>query len=139
MSANLKLAGILIENQLRSSRIDSSVIGIGINVNTEMFPDLPKATSMKLEKGVTYDIESLMRDVGHSVFQMLRQPLDFEILREAYLSVLFKKGESCQFKKADGEVFDGMISGVSEAGKLLIRTGSNKIQAFGLKEITLDY
>jgi len=139
MSANHKLAGILIENQLRSSRIDSSVIGIGINVNNRKFPDLPKATSMKLQTGTTYKLESLMREVGHSVFQMLRQPLDFDVLHNAYKSVLFKQGEVCRFVKADGEVFDGVISGLSRAGKLLVRTGPEKIEAFGLKEITLDY
>ena len=33
-----KIAGILIENDLQGNTIDNSVIGIGINVNQEMFP-----------------------------------------------------------------------------------------------------
>jgi BirA family biotin operon repressor/biotin-[acetyl-CoA-carboxylase] ligase len=44
-----KICGILIENSLKGSEIDWSIIGIGLNVNQTAFPeDLPNPTSMKL-------------------------------------------------------------------------------------------
>lgn len=47
-----KICGILIENSLKGSEIDWSIIGIGLNVNQTAFPeDLPNPTSMKLCTG----------------------------------------------------------------------------------------
>lgn len=47
-----KICGILIENSLKGSQIDWSIIGIGLNVNQTAFPeDLPNPTSMKLCTG----------------------------------------------------------------------------------------
>ena len=47
-----KICGILIENSLKGSAIDWSIIGIGLNVNQTAFPeDLPNPTSMKLCTG----------------------------------------------------------------------------------------
>lgn len=43
---NQKVGGILIENQLTGSIVSSSVIGVGINVNQEVFEGLPNATSL---------------------------------------------------------------------------------------------
>lgn len=47
-----KICGILIENSLKGSEIDWSIIGIGLNVNQTAFSeDLPNPTSMKLCTG----------------------------------------------------------------------------------------
>lgn len=47
-----KICGILIENSLKGSEIDWSIIGIGLNVNQTAFPeDLPNPTSIKLCTG----------------------------------------------------------------------------------------
>ncbi len=43
-----KMGGILIENLLAGSRMKSSIVGIGLNINQEDFPGLPGATSLKL-------------------------------------------------------------------------------------------
>ena len=49
-----KICGILIENSLKGSAIDWSIIGIGLNVNQTAFPkDLPNPTSMKLCTGIS--------------------------------------------------------------------------------------
>ena len=42
-----KIAGILIQNKVKSDKISHSVIGIGLNINQMVFKDyLPKATSI---------------------------------------------------------------------------------------------
>ena len=47
-----KICGILIENSLKGSEIDWSIIGIGLNVNQTSFPEhLPNPTSMRLCTG----------------------------------------------------------------------------------------
>ena len=49
---NRKVAGILIENQLGGNLVQTSVIGVGLNVNQLNFPPDINATSLSLEKGI---------------------------------------------------------------------------------------
>ena len=55
MSRSKKMAGILIENQIKQGNVVSSVIGLGINVNEKKFKSLPQATSMFLATGNKFD------------------------------------------------------------------------------------
>ena len=51
-----KICGILIENILRDNRLNASIIGIGLNVNQEFFPEeIPNAISMKQLNFEDYD------------------------------------------------------------------------------------
>ena len=47
LSDHHKIAGILIENSIKNQQIEFSVIGIGLNVNQEIFEGLPKVCSLK--------------------------------------------------------------------------------------------
>src|SRR5690606_30509010 len=55
-----KIAGILIENNLNSNKLASTVIGVGINVNQCVFEETLKATSMQLQTAEKYDLQSLL-------------------------------------------------------------------------------
>ena len=48
LSEQQKLCGVLIENVIKQNQLQSSIIGIGINVNQTIFNDLPNASSMQL-------------------------------------------------------------------------------------------
>ena len=64
LSVNKKLAGILIENNLKGNKISSSIIGIGINVNQQKFSkDLPNATSVKKILSKEFDLDILLNEV----------------------------------------------------------------------------
>ena len=55
-----KIAGILIENSLNRNIIEYSVVGIGLNVNQEIFQsDAPNPTSMILETESVSDINNV--------------------------------------------------------------------------------
>lgn len=65
----LKICGILIENVLSGSYVDSSIVGIGLNINQTEFPsDLPNPVSLSLLTGREYDtreeLEALARTIG---------------------------------------------------------------------------
>ena len=51
LSENKKIGGILIENFFKKSKINTSIIGIGLNLNQEKFEKVPKATSLKMVTG----------------------------------------------------------------------------------------
>lgn len=55
-----KICGILIENTLSGNKISSSIVGIGLNVNTAFEGELKNiATSMCLESGKTFSVETV--------------------------------------------------------------------------------
>jgi BirA family transcriptional regulator, biotin operon repressor / biotin---[acetyl-CoA-carboxylase] ligase len=56
---NAKIAGILIENQLQQSKLKSSIVGIGLNVNQLTFGDY-NATSLKKELNEHFNIQELV-------------------------------------------------------------------------------
>src|SRR5690606_19978508 len=73
-----KIAGMLIENQLRGKRWKAAVVGLGINVNQAVFPETiaKRATSIKIVTGKTHDLGELLSRLCHYIGQaygMLRQ------------------------------------------------------------------
>ncbi|MFL2608651.1 MAG: biotin--[acetyl-CoA-carboxylase] ligase [Flavobacteriaceae bacterium] len=59
MSGNKKIAGILIENSFFRNKIVDSIIGIGLNVNQIDFDLITDATSMKILKNESFDLNKL--------------------------------------------------------------------------------
>ena len=54
-----KICGILIENILEGSFVRESIVGIGLDVNEENWPDnLPNPVSMKQLTGVHYNLDA---------------------------------------------------------------------------------
>ena len=132
-----KLGGILIQNNVSPNSIKSSVAGIGINVNQLHFPEnLPNPCSLAQLTAKTYDIRSLIALLGECVekrYLQLRRG-QIEQIQKDYILCLYRFMEDSLFRRIDGHVFSGRITGLSETGKLLIHHQDGE-EAFGLKEI----
>lgn len=141
LSANKKVGGILIENVLEGSNVKYSVIGIGINVNETSFPNLPNASSLKLQTGIKFNLEEVLQLILKSVFKKLQNlsEKDFFEMKQHYESNLFRKDKISVFENPEGSRFNGIIKGVSEIGELVVETETKGIQKFQLKEIRLIY
>ncbi|MDO6674915.1 biotin--[acetyl-CoA-carboxylase] ligase [Tenacibaculum sp. 1_MG-2023] len=139
LSGNKKLGGILIENILKGSNIVSSVIGIGVNVNQNSFPEnLPNASSAKKILGREFDLDVLLENILKNLkgyFNLLERK-EYNLLEEAYLKVLYKKNVPTMFKNSQNILFMGKIIGVSKNGNLQIELENETIQEFGLKEVS---
>ena len=139
LSANKKICGILIENTFIGERIKNSVIGIGLNVNQEKFPNfLKNATSIKLQTSKNYDLDDLLYIVLDKIKEKINllENYQFEYLEEQYLNVLYKKNIPTMFKDTRDDIFIGMISGISDDGKLQILLEDDSIKEFGIKEVS---
>lgn len=56
-----KICGILIENVLSGSQVAASIIGVGLNVNQNVFPpDLPNPVSLSLLTGRNYELDEVL-------------------------------------------------------------------------------
>ncbi|SJN43171.1 Biotin--protein ligase [Sphingobacterium sp. JB170] len=136
-----KIGGILIENQLRGAMVKSSIVGIGININQQDFPDSLKtsATSLKqhLKSAKNLDIEACCRDMLTQIFTLYKQS-DLkhpEKIRAAYTALLLMHGKPALFEVNEKQI-EGTIQGVDSLGRLIVLIGQST-QSFDLKEIRL--
>lgn len=141
LSANKKIGGILIENVLEDSFVKYSIIGIGLNVNETDFPNLPQASSLKLETGKNFQLEEVLDRIVKSVFNNLNNlsTKDFSEMKWLYETNLFRKEMVSVFETPEGLRFNGIIKGVSDIGELLLETEIAPSQKFQMKEIKLIY
>ncbi len=139
MAGNKKIAGILIENQVKGSSLNSSVIGIGINVNNTGFTNLPKAGSLFLLTKKKYDLDTVMTTVCDYLFESLSllENNNFAILKSEYEKHLFKKNKVTTFLTAKNVRFNGIVRGVTTLGQLMVEVETEAIETFNLKEITM--
>lgn len=139
LSEQDKIAGILIENALKINKINSSIIGIGLNVNQLVFPNnIPNPSSMQLKTGKEFNLD----DVLNVFLENLKEHMDylneknFDLLEKLYLNALYKKDVPCMFKTKDDELFMGKIVGIANNGKLQIELTNESVQEYGLKEVS---
>lgn len=130
-----KIAGILIENQIRNDKITSCVIGIGINVNQEKFVS-EKATSMNILTNKEFDLDAVLHDVlTHIETEMMFFQLNqFELNNKRYLKKLFQLNVKAKYKDSEGE-FIGIIVDVNNDGRLVVNR-NGEMKTYDMKEIT---
>jgi BirA family transcriptional regulator, biotin operon repressor / biotin---[acetyl-CoA-carboxylase] ligase len=130
-----KTCGILIENSISSEQIQTSVIGVGYNVNQLEFAG-NKGTSLKNETGLDFDLQTELNDLLHCIevrYLQLREG-KLEKLSDDYLNNLYRKGERHSFKIGQTQK-QGVIEGVDQRGRLVVSFDDLK-QEFDLKEIS---
>ena len=140
LSANKKICGILIENTFFGDKIKNAIVGIGLNVNQEIFPNsLPNVTSLKLETKITSDLDVLLNEILVELQNNIKllESKYFHLLEKQYLDVLYKKNIPTMFKNSKDEIFMGIISGVSDDGNLQIQLEDDSIIEFGIKEVSI--
>lgn len=131
-----KLGGILIENLVQGGHIKNSVIGIGLNINQETFPDdLPNALSLKQILHRDYDLKILLAEIcSHTEAWYLKLKAGKHVeIKEQYLRSLYGLNQAAYFKAGE-QVFEGTITGVQDSGLLVIDTKTGK-KEFNLKQI----
>ena len=141
MSDNKKIAGILIENKIKSNGEIISIVGIGLNVNQINFENLPKATSLAVVMGSELDKEMLLLHIVDKIktnIAVLENDLASDLWLE-YNQKLFKKGVPMPFSNAKEEKFMGIIQNVNSSGQLAVLLDNDAIATFGIKEIQMLY
>jgi len=141
LSGNSKICGILIENILNHQNIQTSIIGIGLNVNQLTFNNLPRVSSMKLLTGRTWPLDELLQSLLielKNTFEEFEGKGVTEVCGE-YEKLLFRKNKPSTFKDSKGELFMGFIRGITKEGKLKVELEDTIFKDFDLKEIRLLY
>ena len=122
-----KVSGILIENSLAGQVIESTVVGIGLNVNQLDFGTL-NATSMAVASGSTFVLKTVLTQLVEEIsenYDRLRNN-DISKLTDEYHKALYGLGEKREFKT--NTVFTGEILGTDAAGRLIIESEEARLK-----------
>ena len=132
-----KIAGILIENSIIGSKIESSVAGAGLNINQELFlSDAPNPTSLKILTGSDYDLNICLSQLTAGLDRRYKQLIagDLDEIRSDYTMSLYGYKEWKRFRTKSG-LLAGRIISVSHSGLLEIEDKSAGLHRFAFKEI----
>ncbi|MBC8045935.1 MAG: biotin--[acetyl-CoA-carboxylase] ligase [Fimbriimonadaceae bacterium] len=135
---NKKMAGILIENSLSTNAVEQSIIGMGININQEIFDTaLLNPTSLRAITHKNYDLELLFHALCAEIEKqyLLLRSFQFKKIDDLYHESLFGLNEEKIFTQGD-ETFTGIIRGVNEYGKLIVEKEEGLFE-FGAKEVRI--
>ncbi len=114
-----KAGGVLIENVLQGKSWKWAVVGIGININqTEFDGGLLNPVSLKQITGKNFDIVSLAKELHNLLMKNLAALKANDEVIERYNEYLYKRNQLVNLKREE-QVFETMIKGVSDAGRLI--------------------
>lgn len=137
LSGNKKVSGVLMELSTKKNKINRAIIGVGINVNQTYFKHLPRASSMKLIMGQSYNIDELAEILIDKI-KLFFDHYDKLSIKETYENLLYRRHKPSTFLDQHGAKFTGIIKGVSDDGRLMVKTELSE-RLFDLKAITLLY
>ncbi len=133
-----KICGLLIENQWSSGLIDTSILGIGLNVNQTKFSpfDWP-ATSMAIELGIETNLNTILNSLSLYIQEKISgMPENYSEIMNDYSDRLFAIGQIVTFKNKD-EVLVGRLLDVDQNGAIRIQN-SQGVKSFVNGEIKIQ-
>lgn len=136
-----KVCGILTEMGASEDRIQYLVTGIGINVNTEYFPEEIRemASSLKIEGGSSYIREDIVAELlNHFEFyyEEFSKTTSLKNMVNYYNSILINKGK--KVKIVGNPTTDiGEALGIDETGRLLVRMDDGEERAIVSGEVSV--
>ena len=126
-----KICGILIENRLQGSVIKDSIIGIGLNVNQQVFlSDAPNPVSMWQLTGQETNRETLLE----AFLQAFNEAWESETISKAYRQRLYRREGYHAFCDKDGR-FEAKLRNVLNDGMLVLEDREGQRRNYAFKEI----
>jgi BirA family biotin operon repressor/biotin-[acetyl-CoA-carboxylase] ligase len=136
-----KVAGVLIENSIMGSRIDTTIVGIGLNVNQLEFKS-NALNPISLAQIVQYDIDKsvILKELIENIdrWYLLLCDGQLGIIDKTYLSVLYRLGKKANYTDKDGD-FEGTIIDINPIGQLVVRKEDNVTREYHFKEIEFSH
>lgn len=132
-----KICGMLIENDLTGNSIYCSVIGIGINLNQQIFlSNALNPVSLTQITGDNYDREEVLHQFlsrFYDYYLMLLQEEEIKI-RSRYQKALYRS-DGFYLYKDDAGRFEAIIEDIEPTGHLLLRLRDNSFRRYAFKEV----
>ncbi|MBR1801055.1 MAG: biotin--[Bacteroidaceae bacterium] len=149
-----KIAGILIENELRGQHIGRCIVGCGVNVNqaTFAFPEATAAANASATFHRPPTPVSLLQLTGHEterrfvledIMEVFMHHYDriqrgaYEAIHEAYKASLYRRDGVHIFRDSIG-TFEAFIEDVEPSGHLLLRDTGGTLRRYAFKEVAFQ-
>lgn len=134
-----KLAGILLESEVRGEQSPPLVVGVGVNVNiglTDFPPELQRsATSLRIALGRPVDRADLLIELFNQLVEQYRLVDDKALLIQAVRQHCQTLGRRVRVQTARQE-FEGWAEDLQEDGALLIRMGDGNQRRILVGDVT---
>lgn len=134
-----KLAGILLESEVRGEQSPPLVVGVGVNVNiglTDFPAELQKsATSLRIALGRPVDRADLLIELFNQLVEQYRLVDDKALLIQAVRQHCQTLGRRVRVQTARQE-FEGWAEDLQEDGALLIRMGDGNQRRILVGDVT---
>jgi BirA family transcriptional regulator, biotin operon repressor / biotin---[acetyl-CoA-carboxylase] ligase len=137
---NEKVAGTLIQNGVKGSSFDFSIIGIGLNVNQNSFPsDATNPVSLMVITNSAFDLEAIFNQLLIKLEYRLNQLIKGELkeIDREYLERLYRINQLAGYAY-EGKSIKAKITGVNRFGQLILEIPGEKIIECDLKEIRFE-
>lgn len=126
-----KICGILTEMSLEKNRIGHVVIGVGINVKEQDFPEelVDKATSLEAECGQEFSRSLILQEilrVFEEEYERFLETEDLSEIVERYNAGLINRGREVRVLDPQGE-YTGIARGIDEKGELIVELPDGKL------------
>lgn len=136
-----KICGILTEMSVQAEYVDYVVIGVGINVNQEHFPEEleDKATSLRIQAGKKFrraEIAAAVLEEFEKNYETFLKTCDLSGLQEAYGRHLLNRDQEVRILEKEGE-WRGTARGINRSGELLVELPDGKIRTVFAGEVSV--
>ena len=133
---DFKMAGILIENTIQGSIICDTVVGVGLDVNQEVFvSDAPNPISLKNIAGKEFDIEALLSDIiARFIGYMEKNTDERSKVDQLYRQRLYRRKGYHKFRDENG-IFNASIEGIRPDGCLMLLTDGGEHRVYEFKQV----
>ena len=138
-----KISGLLIENAMRGIEVQQSIVGIGVNMNQEIFPaNIPNPVSMKMITGNEFYIDECLFNLCNHLERRYLQLKGgrFNEIADEYLNslyLLYRKNNYNQLTAMNsaGQKFSAQIINVEDDGAIVLIKEDGSLERFRFKEI----
>ena len=133
-----KLCGMLIENSIRNPNINHTLLGIGLNVNQDIFPTaLQNPVSLKMILGKGLSVEDCFSELCNTIESRYLQLKagHTDLINEDYINSLYRFGEFHYYRNSK-EKFRAKITAIADDGKIFLRHENGLIGKYEFKEVS---
>jgi len=136
-----KICGILTEMTLEERAIGYVIVGVGINVNQQVFPEdiRETATSLFCESGRIFSREELLQSVMEAFeadYETFLKTEDMSLLRKDYNAWLVNTDSQVKVLEPTGD-YVGIAHGINEKGELLVERENGQLEIVYAGEVSV--
>lgn len=133
-----KICGILIENSIMGEYLDTSVVGVGFNINQREFSqNLPNPVSLTNITGKEFLLDNMLAGVVAAIEEEFVSYLEdgAKKTNDIYHQLIYRLNTKALYKVAEGTV-EAEIQGVCSDGRLILKHSDGNLRYYAFKEVT---